>query len=129
MSGIADELTQLGVGLALIGSGTPDQAKDFARAFGVTAPLYVDPRREAYQAFDLAHGVGATLNLESITHGLRAFAGGFRQGAVQGDPWQQGGVFLVMPDGSMPYAYRSRSAGDHPDTEAILAGVRRAIGQ
>jgi hypothetical protein len=129
LSGIQDELNGLGVSLAFIGSGNPAQARDFAASFGVKAPMYVDPGRRVYEALDLAHGVGATFNWNAISNGLRAFTGGHRQGALEGDPWQQGGVFLVMPDGSMPYTYRSASAGDHPDPRAIVEAARAAVGK
>jgi hypothetical protein len=127
LSGIQSELNALGVNLAFIGSGNAAQAKDFATAFGVKAPMYVDPGRRVYEALDLAHGVGATFNWNTVANGMRAFTGGYRQGAVEGDPWQQGGVFLVMPDGSMPYTYRSASAGDHPDPRAIVTAATAAM--
>jgi hypothetical protein len=126
LSGIQGELDRLGVGLVVVGSGNAAQARDFLAERRLTLPLYVDPGLSAYRALGLKRGVGATLNLSAIKHGARAMAGGFTQGAVAGDPWQQGGVFLVRPDGTMPYAYRSEAAGDHPDPRAIVEAARAA---
>lgn len=127
MSGIQGELNRLGVGLVVVGSGNAGQARDFLAERRLDLPLYVDPGLQAFRALGLRRGVGATFNLSAIKHGARAMAGGFTQGAVAGDPWQQGGVFLVRPDGTMPYSYRSEAAGDHPDTRDILAAARAAV--
>jgi hypothetical protein len=127
LSGIQGELNRLGVGLVVVGSGNAAQARDFLADRRLVLPLYVDPGLQAFRALGLRRGVAATLNLSAIKHGARAMAGGFTQGAVAGDPWQQGGVFLVMPDGTMPYAYRSEAAGDHPDTGDILQAARAAV--
>lgn len=126
MSGIQGELNDLGVGLVVVGSGNADQARDFLAERRLALPLYVDPGLKAYRALGLRRGVAATLNLSAIKHGARAMAGGYTQGAVAGDPWQQGGVFLVRPDGTMPYSYRSEAAGDHPDPRDILEAARAA---
>ena len=126
-SGIQGELDALGVSLAFIGSGNPAEAKDFAEAFGVKAPLYVDPGRRVYEVLGLAHGVGRPSTGTRSPTGCAPSRPGYRQGAVEGDPWQQGGVFLVMPDGSMPYAYRSASAGDDPEPGAIVSAAKAAV--
>ena len=47
---------------------------------------------------------------------------GFRQGKVRGDPWQQGGVLVVLPGGRVVYRYLSSAAGDHPAPAAVVAG-------
>jgi hypothetical protein len=127
LSGIQGELSRLGVGLVVVGNGNATQARDFLADRRLALPLYVDPGLKAYRALGLTRGLGATFNLSAIKHGARALAGGFTQGAVAGDPWQQGGVFLVRPDGTMPYAYRSEGAGDHPDPRDILAAARAAV--
>ncbi len=44
-----------------------------------------------------------------------------------GSSLQQGGLALVKPDGSVPYLYRSREAGDHPTSAEVLASVKKAL--
>ena len=36
-----------------------------------------------------------------------------------------GGVFVITPDGGMPYRYTSRYAGDHPDPAAPVIVAER----
>lgn len=124
MSGIQPELNALGVELAVVGSGNPAQARDFLSERRLALRLYVDPGLKAFRALGLKRGLGATLNMSALKHGARALAGGYTQGAVAGDPWQQGGVMLFRPDGTMPYVYRSEAAGDHPDPRAIVEAAR-----
>jgi len=56
---------------------------------------------------------------------LRALRGGSRQGSVQGDLWQLGGVFVIRPGGDLAYRYVSREAGDHAPVEEILEALSR----
>jgi hypothetical protein len=44
---------------------------------------------------------------------------------VQGDPWQQGGVFVIDATGRIRYSYVSRYAGDHPDPVPVVDILRR----
>jgi hypothetical protein len=126
LGGIAEEVERLGVSLVAIGNGTVDQARQFKAERQLPFELYVDPGLRAYGALGLLRGVGATLNPNVFRSAWRAVLGGHLQGATQGDPWQQGGAFLVLPNGTMPYAFRGDAAGDHPDTAELLAAVRAA---
>lgn len=124
MGGILDEVRALGADIAVVGNGTVEQARAFQEEQRVRMPLFTDPGRRTYEALGMVRGAGKTLGLASLAHGARAFKAGYRQGALQGDPWQQGGVFLVLPDGSTPYAFRGGEAGDHPDPRALVAALR-----
>jgi hypothetical protein len=53
---------------------------------------------------------------------------GKRQGATMGDPWQQGGVFILRPGNRVDFAYISKEAGDHPSVEAIISALDK-VGQ
>ena len=122
-------LALLGAELVLVGSGNRYYAGAFAEDYGVTTPLLVDPDRVAYQAAALKSGLGTTLSLDVLKAGRRAAGRGFRQGKTQGAPFQQGGVFVILPSGEVPYAYISQTAGDHPDEEEVLAALRQALGR
>ena len=121
------ELTRLGAKLAFVGNGNVGYARAFKEDQGVTAPLYVSPDLSAYDALGFEKGMGSTFAPATFGHAARALVGGFRQGAVEGAPFQQGGVALVLPDGTVPWLYRSAEAGDHPDEAVILDAVRRAV--
>ena len=59
----------------------------------------MDPRRRTYRHLGFKRGPGSTLlSLATMKHALRAWRKGFRQGATQGDPWQQGGVLVAGGD-------------------------------
>lgn len=127
LGGIASELERIGVAVAVIAPGHPEQARAFQAEQHVTLPLYVDPSRRTFAAFAMKRGLAATLGPASILNAVRALAGGHRQGAVQGNPWQQGGAVVVLPDGRTIYQYVSKRAGDHPPAEALLDAARRAV--
>ncbi len=107
----------------IVGNGSPEQAANFRAAQHVTSPLFVDPELRAYRAAGLKRSVLSTFNLRSTAHGLRALRGGQRQGRTQGDPWQQGGVFVITPDDRVAFSHVSQEAGDHPDPKAVVAAV------
>lgn len=111
----------VGVQPVVIGNGTPLMAEAFAEEAGLAVPLYTNPGREVYAALGAKRpGVSALLNPLMYWRAFRLMLRGFLPKQVQGDAAQLGGVFLVRPDGSMPYAYRSDLAGDHPSAEELL---------
>jgi hypothetical protein len=113
-----------GAALVLIGNGNRRFAEGFKRDLGITTPVYVDTKREAYRALEMKRGFMRTLGTIDVWKSLgRALKGGFRQKGVQGDAWQLGGVLVVLPDGNVAYRYRSESAGDHPRLADILAAL------
>ena len=121
MRDAVEQIRQKGAELVVVGCGRPEQAANFRDEEGLDFPLLTDPKRKAYAEAELERGLGATFSLKAAGSGFRAFKKGFRQQGVQGDPWQQGGVFVFSPEGETLYAYRSREAGDHPDPAEFLA--------
>ncbi len=126
LSGYLDRFRALGADLVVIGNGTPEQARAFRDERGLAFPVLVDPRMRAYRAAGMRRGAGAVLNLRAVTHAIRALKEGEHQGRTQGDPWQLGGAFVVLPGGRVVYEQRSDIAGDHADPEAMLAAIARA---
>ena len=117
------ELKARGVELLVIGNG-PEWAIDgFREKSGFEGPIYTDPERHAYRALRLRRDKGATLNLGTIKAGIRSFRSGHRQTKTLGDPWQQGGVFVIKAGGDIAWAYRSEFAGDHPSEELVFEAV------
>lgn len=125
MRGEVDAIRELGAELAVIGNGTPAQAKDFAAEYDLPFPLYVDPKLEAYRAAGLRRGVLDTLNASTFTHAIRALRTGARQGLTKGDPWQLGGAFVVAPGGRVAFRHVSRDAGDHADLEKVKKALAK----
>jgi hypothetical protein len=108
--------------LSFIGNGLLGMAQDFAEQFHVTEPLYTDPARASYAALGLQRKFG--LGLKSLARGKRASAAGFRQGKVQGDPWQQGGVVLFDREGGVLWKHVDDGAGHAVDEAGLVAAVR-----
>ena len=120
----SDDIADAGADLVLIGNGGPHFLAGFRDRTGYQGALYTDPSRRTFRALDLRHGVRSSMNLRSARRAVSALADGFRQGRTQGDPWQQGGVFVVDTAGEVVFSYRSEYAGDHPDVADILAAAR-----
>lgn len=118
-----DEIRGKGAELVIVGNGTPFQARSFRDERDLGFPVLVDPGLKAYKAAGLKRGVFATLGPASMLRGARSFMGGNRQGATQGDPWQQGGAFVIAPPGEVRYAYVSSGAGDHPPPADLIAAL------
>ena len=119
---------EAGVRLVVMGQGRPEQAAHFREAQGVDLDLLVDTKREAYRAAGTKVATfNELLGPRVVARGARrTLASGVRQGRTVGHPAQLGGVLLVMPDGSIPYAHLSEDASDNPPNDEVLAAVREA---
>jgi peroxiredoxin len=122
------EFRAAGARLVVIGQGTPGQAARFREDQGVELELLVDTERQAYRAAGTKLATfGELIGPRVIFRGMRrSVATGVRQGRTVGHPAQLGGVLLVMPDGTIPYAHLSDDASDSPPNEEVLEAVRSA---
>jgi hypothetical protein len=123
LMGIKDQLASAGVTAVAVGSGTPEQARMFVEKFNFEGEMYVDPDLHTYRAFDLVRGLLRTLGPASLMRGMAAIKKGFRQGRTAGDPWQQGGLFVMGPGRQLIFQHRNRFAGDHANMNAVLKAV------
>jgi hypothetical protein len=113
---------ETGAELVIVGNGAPHFAQAFREDLKLTTPLYTDPSLKSYAALGMKRGLGRTLgSLATFRNAARALGAGHRQGAVQGDAWQLGGVLAVRPDGGILYRRLSDAAGDHPPVADVLA--------
>jgi NAD(P)-dependent dehydrogenase (short-subunit alcohol dehydrogenase family) len=112
-----------GVTVALIGNGNASFAEAFREDFELEGPILIDPELGAYRAAGLRRGASAVASPRLLANGLRAMRAGARQTAVQGDPWQLGGVFVLSGEGDLRFAFRSETAGDHATPEEISAAL------
>jgi hypothetical protein len=117
------EIRRRGAELVLVGNGSRHFAAAFREEMKIAAPLYVDTRREAYRALGMKRTVLGSIGPHVLKSAVRALRSGFRQKGVQGDPWQQGGVLVVLPGGEIAYRYLSERAGDHPPVADVLAAL------
>lgn len=123
MAGRKAEIEAAGAGLAFIGNGSPRFAASFQAREVPGCVVLTSPSLDVYRALGFKRGVLATLGPRSILAGAGASLRGRRQTARQGDAWQQGGLAVLMPDGSLPFIQRNDSAGDRPDLEGALRAL------
>jgi len=107
----------------VIGSGAPHYAKAFREKVGSSVPIYTDPDLHSFKALSFKRGLGGVFNASMWKRGAEAFAKGYRQGAVQGDAMQLGGVLGLTADGDVFYKYQSEFAGDHPPLEVVMDSI------
>lgn len=113
-----------GATLQVIGNGAPMFMAGFRETTGYDGALYTDPSLAVYRALDLRRGAGTIVSARAAMNAVRALRGGFRQGRVQGDATQQGGLLIVAPDGTIRYRHADRVAGDHAPLRDVLAALR-----
>ena len=123
-----DRFEASGARLAVIGQGRPAQAADFRRSQKLEIPLLVDGKREAYKAAGTkiataSELLGPSVLLKGLKRGLSTRV---RQGRTIGHPAQLGGVLVVAPDGTIPYAHLADDAGDNPPNDEVLEAVEAA---
>lgn len=119
-----ESIAALGAALFFVGNGDVQFAREFREALRLEAPVYVDATRESYRALGMRHGIAVTIgSATSWQKTLRALRSGFHASAGQGDPWQNGGLLVVRPDGSIAFKHIDESAGDHASISDVLASL------
>ena len=121
---LRERVRSLGAELAVIGHGSLEQTRAFRDEQAAPLPLFTDPTRKAYCALGMRRDPRSVLTLRVLARSVKAWARGFRQTRVAGDPFQQGGVVVIAPTGVERYRFISREAGDHPPAADILAALR-----
>jgi AhpC/TSA antioxidant enzyme len=123
-----DRFEAAGLRLVVIGQGTPAHALEFRARNQVDAlTMLVDESRASYDAAGakvatVAELLGPRVVARGTVSGLRTR---LPQTATRGHPAQLGGVLLVLPDGSVPYAHLAEDASDNAATDEILAAAER----
>ena len=119
---------EAGVRLVVIGQGRPEDARNFSDQLKVDLPIYVSGDRAAYRAAGTKVGtLGELLGPRSVLKGIRRSASDrVVQGRTVGHAAQLGGVLIVEPDGSIPYAHLAEDASDNPPNDEVLAAARAA---
>jgi hypothetical protein len=121
-----DRIRAAGGELHVIGNGSPTFMQGFRDETGWDGPLYTDPSLEVFAAAGMKRGVMTVLRPTAAVRSIRTLARGFKQGRTQGDPWQQGGVLVVMPDGEVRWRHASGSPGDNASIDDIERALKAA---
>jgi len=126
-----DDFAAAGVRLAVIGHGRPEHARDFQRAQKVEGlELYVDSGRDAYRAAGTKVAtLGELFNPGSVAQAAKNLASDrIVQGLVKGHAAQLGGVLIVKPDGTVPFAHLAEDAADNAPAGEVVEAARAAAG-
>ncbi len=118
-----DKLHAAGAELHVIGNGSPSFIDGFREETKWTGPIYTDPSLATYKAAELKRGVAKTFDPRAIGGTIKAVMRGGRQGRVQGDPWQQGGVLVIARDGTVLMQDVSDRPGDNAQAPEIIAAL------
>ena len=122
-----NDVRTAGAGIALVGQGTPEMAREARRETGWRGPIYVDREGVAYRAAGLTKAtLVGVFRPRAVMAALRARREGFRQGKTRGNPWQLGGTLIVAPGDRVLWAWRNRSADDDAPMEEVLSALRGA---
>jgi peroxiredoxin len=118
------EFEKRGVGLAAIGLGDMNYARVFREDTGITFPLFVDDKREAYRAAELHKAnIIHLLRSDNAASRKRAKASGFVQKKLGKDPFQLGATFVFAPGDQDWFVHQSETFGDNAPVERVLAAI------
>ncbi len=118
----AKTLKEHGINTFVVGSGAPNFARGFAERMGGEIPIFSDQTRASYQALEMHRGACTVVDPRVLLRGATAVFK-YRQRRTMGDATQQGGTIVVRPDGTMPYKFLSRYAGEHAKAKDLVAAA------
>lgn len=127
LKGALAQIEARGAELVVLGNGNVDDARRFAREQGIKFRLLTDPTGESYRQAGMRRGLATVVGPSVLGRGLVAWARGFRQNEVLGDPLQQGGVLVIAAGGHEVFRHVSRRAGDHPSTAQLIAVLNSGV--
>jgi hypothetical protein len=113
-----------GAALAAVGLGDRNYARMFRDETGITFPLLIDERREAYRVAELKSA--NLLHLLRSDNGAarkRARAAGHHQHKLGQNPFQLGGSFVFGPGNVDRFAHISQTFGDNATVGALLEAL------
>jgi AhpC/TSA antioxidant enzyme len=113
--------------LAAVGLGDRVYARAFREETGITFPLLIDEKREAYSAMELrSANLLHLLRSDNAQSRARAKSAGHSQHnlGLGRNPFQLGGSFVFGPGDVDRFAHRSETFGDNAPIEALLAALR-----
>jgi len=129
------DYVRLGAQVVTIGQGEPKRSRVFAQQRGLPCPIWCDPTRRAYEAYDLleakpsqvAYGMpdeflrcdyAVAAQLQQSRHGTER--------ATVDSPWQLPGEFVIDQQGVIRLAYRSQYCADFADPQVLMAAITEA---
>jgi alkyl-hydroperoxide reductase/thiol specific antioxidant family protein len=116
---------QKGAKLVAVGLGDAGYARHFREQTGISFPLLIDDKRQAYHAIGLRNAnLLHLLRRDNAKARSRAKANGVRQHRLGKDPFQLGGSFVFAPGNVDKFVHVSETFGDTAPVEQVMAAIR-----
>jgi hypothetical protein len=110
--------------IAVVGLGDRDHARVFREETGITFPLLIDEKRQAYRAARLrSANLLHILRRDNAVSRARAAAAGHRQWNLGRHPFQLGGSFAFGPGNVDYFIHVAETFGDNVNPAALLAAI------
>lgn len=107
-----------------VGLGDVSYARHFREQTGITFPLLIDDKRQAYRTVGLRNAnLLHLLRSDNAKARKRAKAIGVRQHRLGKDPFQLGGSFVFAPGNVDKFVHVSETFGDNAPVEQVLAAI------
>lgn len=117
-------IREKGAELAAIGLGDAVYAREFKKETGITFPLLIDEKRQAYEAAELKSGnLFHLLRRDNAAARKRAREGGHQQHKLGKNPFQLGGSFVFGPGNVERLTHISETFGDNASPAALIAAL------
>lgn len=87
----------------------------------------MDPTLQAFKEFELKRGLWKTIGFKAIidTIKLNKKENVKLNTQIEGDPLQQGGIFVIGPGEQIHYKYINENTGDHADLNQVLEALQK----
>lgn len=113
-----------GAVLAAIGLGDSMYAREFRKETGITFPLLVDEKRQAYEAAELkSANIFHLLRGDNAEARKRAREAGHQQHRLGKNPFQLGASFVFAPGNVDRFIHISETFGDSASPAALIAAL------
>ena len=116
-----------GIDVIVASFATPERLRPYQEIKQWPFPIYADPERRVYEAFELRRlRWWKLLRPRVLWKYFKLLVGGGKIQRTQGDDVMQGGGdFLVSNAGGLLYAFRSDDPADRPTVKALKRAVER----
>lgn len=113
-----------GAVLAAIGLGDSMYAREFRKETGITFPLLIDEKRQAYEAAELkSANIFHLLRGDNAEARKRAREAGHQQHRLGKNPFQLGASFVFAPGNVDRFIHISETFGDNASPAALIAAL------
>jgi hypothetical protein len=116
---------ELGLNVIVVGSGNAAQAKVFKKETHYKGNIWLDPSGGLYKAFECKRGKEFCLGPNTYHQVKRAIAAGLKYPSppIQGDPFQNGGLFVVSQKHGVIFKHIETYAGHLPNMDELFATI------